>query len=245
MALADDFFSFSADEAGDPFAPAASEPGPFPEAPDSAAEIAADQEAPKASRKGRSGKVRHAAARASEPEGQLAGMVRELRALEDLIVGKLGAAERTLVQLEARRAHEDGGYASVEEFEQRMLAATPILRSMRDAAGAASRRPQLTIARREGDARLRQTRALTAIARGRDRLRAIDGDIHEAASTARAKLHAIEATRAFDECAYTTFEEFLERALGPSPVLASAVALVADEPLPATDAGRSSSPGRP
>jgi hypothetical protein len=91
------------------------------------------------------------------------------------------------------------------------------------------------------DARARQTKALTAIARALDRLRGLDGEIYQSAATARTTLSAIEGMRIFDECGYASFEEFLERALGPSPVLASVVALVASGP-PAEQAGQPQAP---
>lgn len=182
---------------------------------------------PRSSRPGR-------ARRAPEKEGHLARMVRELRDLEDDIVAKLTAAERQLSQLESRQVHQNAGYTSQAEFEERMLASTPVLRAMREAIPPApATRAKLRVARREpADPRARQTRALTSIARTIDRLRGIDDAIHRCATDARAKLCAIEGMRIFEECGYSSFEEFLERAVGPSPVLASAVALVASEPIP-------------
>ena len=168
-------------------------------------------------------------------EGRLARMVRELHELEDDIAAKLTAAERLLVQLESRRVHEDGGYASRAEFEHRMLAGTPVLRAMREAAPPSpTPSAKLSLAKRDpAEARARQTKALTSIARALDRLRGLDREIYECATTARSTLSAIEGMRIFDECGYVSFEEFLERALGPSPILASVVALVASMVSPA------------
>jgi hypothetical protein len=176
--------------------------------------------------------------RASNPrgrqseEGRLARMVRELHELEDEIGAKLTAAERLLVQLESRRVHEDGGYASRAEFEHRMMACTPVLRAMREAVPASPAiSAKLSVAKRDpADARARQTKALTSIARALERFRGLDSEIHECATKARSTLCAIEGMRIFDECGYVSFEEFLERALGPSPILASVVALVATGP---------------
>ena len=162
-------------------------------------------------------------------EGRLARMVRELHELEDDIAAKLTAAERLLMQLESRRIHEDCGYASRAEFEHRMMAGTPVLRAMREAVPPSSMpSAKLSLAKRDpAEARARQTKALTSIARALDRLRGLDREIYECATTARSTLSAIEGMRIFDECGYVSFEEFLERALGPSPILASVVALVA------------------
>ena len=203
------------------------------------ADVAEQRDEVGARRPSRPGRARRAADRASATglsdrgrapdEGQLARMVRELHELEDTVVAKLAAAERLLVQLESRRIHEDGGYASRAEFEERMLACTPVLRAMRDAVPPSTTpSAKLSVAKRDPtDARARQTKALTAIARALDRLRGLDGEIYQSAATARTTLSAIEGLRIFDECGYASFEEFLERALGPSPVLASVVALVA------------------
>jgi hypothetical protein len=177
------------------------------------------------------------ARKAAEKEGQLARMVRRLRELEDHIASKLASAQRHLCQLEARGVHQDAGYTSREELEERMLASTPVLRAMREAippsgARAPASGAALTVARREpADPRARQTRALTSIARGIERLRGIDEAIHGSAAEARATLCSIEGMRVFEECGYSSFEEFLDRAVGPSPVLGSAVALVTSEPL--------------
>jgi hypothetical protein len=170
----------------------------------------------------------------SSEEGQLARMVRELHEVEDDIIAKLTAAQRLLAQLESRRIHEDGGYASTAEFEERMLACTPVLRAMRDAVPPApTSSPKLSAAKRDpSEARIRQTKALTSIARALDRLRGLDGEIYQSAAAARTTLCAIEGMRIFDECGYASFEEFLDRALGPSPILASVVALVASAPMP-------------
>jgi hypothetical protein len=169
--------------------------------------------------------------KAAEEEAQLARMVRELHELEDSIVAKVTSAERLLAQLAARRTHEDGGYPSWSEFETRMLAPCPVLRAMRQSlATTATPRPTPGAARRDpADARARQSRALTSMARTLDRLRGLEAEMHQAASEAHSKLHTIEVMRVYDECGYVSFEEFLERALGPSPVLASAVSLVASE----------------
>jgi hypothetical protein len=179
--------------------------------------------------------------KAVDEEARLARMVLELHGLEDDVVAKLTEAERVLVQLATRRVHEDGGYASWAEFEERMLASSPVLRAMRTAipdAAPPPRTPPGAAKRDRGDARARQAKALTATARALDRMRAIDAEILRCASAARSALHTIDVMRIYDECGYASFEEFLERAIGPSPVLASTLALVANE----TAAKRSARP---
>lgn len=179
-------------------------------------------------------------------EGRLARMVRELHELEDEIAAKLNSAERLLAQLQGRRIHEDGGYASRAEFEDRMMACTPVLRAMREAAPPSpAPSAKLSVAKRDpADARARQTKALTSIARALERLRGIDGEILQCATAARSTLCTIEGMRIFDECGYVSFEEFLERALGPSPILASVMALVAGA-TPASTAEKNSEPPPP
>jgi hypothetical protein len=78
--------------------------------------------------------------------------------------------------------------------------------------------------------RARKTKALKSMATAFARLRELDVTVQDAALGAAEVFEAIEAERLFEECGYLTFEEFLERALGPSPVLASAVALAEFEP---------------
>ena len=192
------------------------------------------------------------ARKAAVDEGRLARMVRELRDFEDDIVAKLVAADRLLGQLEARRVHEDGGYGSRSEFEQRMLAHTPNLSAMREAIPtASSARLKVTDPRRESiDARTRQTRALTSIARTLEKLRGLDAEIGRCAAASSSQLRTIERMRTYEECGYASFEEFLERALGPSPVLASVLALVpngtlADEEPSAAEQAQSAQDGEP
>ncbi len=167
----------------------------------------------------------------TEPEGKLARTVAQLRALENGIVTRLAAAERLLAGLVSRRVHEDAGYGSGGEFEQRVLAAAPLLRAMREAHPARVRAPRPSAARREsGDLRARGLKALSTVARALDRVRALDEELGRLAAEARQQLGAVEALRLFEECGYSSFEEFLERALGPSPVLSFAVSLVGLEP---------------
>jgi hypothetical protein len=78
--------------------------------------------------------------------------------------------------------------------------------------------------------RTRKTKALKSMATAFARLRELDVTVQRAALGAAEIFETIEDERLFEECGYLTFEEFLERALGPSPVLASAVALAEFEP---------------
>jgi hypothetical protein len=187
-----------------------------------------------ARRPSRPSRVRKAMERAPTDEAPLARMVRELHELEDDITAKLTSADRVLAQLASRRTHEDGGYTSWTEFEERMLATSPALRAMREAIRAPAPTLGATPAatKREAlDVRARQTKALTSMARAIERLRGLEAELRQCASHAASKLSTIEGMRVYEECGYASFEEFLERALGPSPVLASAVALVGNEPL--------------
>ena len=183
----------------------------------------------------------------AEPEGKLARMVAELRSLEDGIVSRLGAAERLLGGLVSRRVHEDAGYGSCDEFEERLLAASPLLRAMREPHPSPPLASRSLARRREsGDVRARGLKALTAVARGRDRLRALEEELGRLAATARSQLGAVETLRLYEECGYTSFEEFLERALGPSPMLSLAVSLVLSEPPPVeTHRTAGIAPGKP
>jgi len=190
---------------------------------------AADGHDVNAHRPSRPSRVRRATEKAPEDEAQLARMVRELHELEDEIASKLVAAERVLTQLASRRIHEDGGYTSWAGFEERMLATSPVLRAMRGVATPTHALLEETASagkRDAVDARGRQTKALTAMARALERMRALDAELYRCAASAAGKLSTIELMRMYEECGYASFEEFLERALGPSPVLASAVALV-------------------
>jgi len=168
--------------------------------------------------------------RAPRATAQLASTVAQLRDVEDGIVSRATAADRLLAGLEGRRLHEDAGYTSRSEFERRMLGAAPFVQAIRELAVATPRPAGARAARRRtGDARDRRTHALTTVARTLKRIRALDEQIRDAAATAKARLDDVESRRLFDECGYASFEEFLERALGPSPVLATVLALLGDD----------------
>jgi len=165
-------------------------------------------------------------------EAKLAAAVAEIREVEDSIVSGMRGAAQVMRRLEERGAHLDAGYASPGDFEQSILSFTPVLKAMRDSAPVRSgRRPRANgSGRHRSSDRARRTKALVSIADGLERLRHFDDQIRRAAVRARNRLRAIEAERLFEECGYASFEEFLDRALGESPILASAVALADQEP---------------
>lgn len=162
-------------------------------------------------------------------DGKLARAVDDLRAAEDAMRAKIATVQRVLHRIEARRIHEDAGYATCSEFEQRMLAWAPLVRVMREASGRPRPVcPQVTDERRDpGEDRTRSVKALTAIARALTRIRSLEAEMHQSALSARATLDHVEGARLFEECGYASYEEFLERAVGPSPILGCALATLA------------------
>ncbi len=158
--------------------------------------------------------------------GQLAHAVDGLRALEHRMATTLAAAERTLRTLGARPIYEGAGYSSFAEIQARMLRTTPMLQALR----VSVRRPSLVppAGARAGRSQNRSTRALMTISRVVARLRSLEDQIAVEARQAHDALAVIEREHLFDECGYTSFEDFLERALGPSPLLSSAVALIGE-----------------
>lgn len=164
-----------------------------------------------------------------DSDGKLARAVDDLRAAEDAMRATLATVQRVLHRIEARRVHEDAGFATCSEFEQRMLAWAPLVRVMRDASGRPRPVcPQVTDERRDpGEDRTRSVKALTAIARALTRIRSLEAEMHQSALHARATLDHVEAARLFEECGYASYEEFLERAVGPSPILGCAMATLA------------------
>ncbi len=165
---------------------------------------------------------------------KLAGAVANLRDLEDAIVAHLLSAEQVVQRLESRGVHMDAGYSSRADFEQRILASTPLVKAMRQAVGTSEPRAirMPAAGRRPAAARTRRTRSLESVAQALVQLKALNLAIHRAALAARDALVTIESQSLFEECGYQSFEEFLERALGPSPVLGTAVALAEREPVP-------------
>jgi hypothetical protein len=164
--------------------------------------------------------------------GRLATTVASLRILEDEMLGMLADAERALYSLEAGGIHKDAGFRDFAEFEERVSGATPLLLAMRSSALTAkqikpprSRRRRAPSARAvSGNARDRRTKALAEITRVLTHLRDIDGQLRGKAEKARGLLLGIEQGRFYEECGYVSFEEFLERGLGPSPVLSRSMA---------------------
>jgi hypothetical protein len=184
--------------------------------------------------------------RAARPErgrfqapAKLAAAVGKLRKHEDTIVDSVVAADQLVRRLESRGVHTDAGYPSPADFECRILSATPLLKGLREGLAASHAKrargsaagPRGSAAGPRGSAnRARKTKALKSMATAFARLRELDVVVQHAALAAADVFESIEAERLFEECGYLTFEEFLERALGPSPVLAAAVALAEFEP---------------
>jgi hypothetical protein len=170
------------------------------------------------------------ARRTETSTGKLARAVRVLRVAEDEIGTTLAAAERALRTLEAGRMYEDAGFGSFEDFEQRMLHPTPLLQAMRAALPAPPCPPRRKAAR-TADVRARKTKALDSIARALANFRSLDEKLRSKVEKAKTMLTDIEAERLYEECGYISFEDFLERALGPSPILAESIVLL--DALPA------------
>lgn len=161
--------------------------------------------------------------------GKLARAVEDLRASEDRMVATLAASERTLRSLGEHHVYQAAGYASLDELQERMMRATPLLAALREPtlrleAGVSVVTPDRTKAQ--------TTRALSAISRALQRLRTLEERIRQEAWSARRALTAVERDYVYEECGYNSFEDFLERALGPSPLLANAVSLAGEEPPP-------------
>ena len=166
-----------------------------------------------------------------EVAGKLAHAVDELKVAEDAMRTTLADVQRVLHRIEARRVHEDAGYATCAEFEERMLAWAPLVRVMREVSGRARTPcPQVTDDRRDpSEDRSRSVKALSAIAHALTRIRSLESEMRASALRARATLEHVDAERLFEECGYASYEEFLERAVGPSPLLGCALAsLVVD-----------------
>jgi hypothetical protein len=172
---------------------------------------------------------------------KLATAVGKLRKYEDTIADSVVAADQLVRRLESRGVHADAGYTSPADFECRILSATPLLKGLREGLAASqAKRVRGASAGARGAAgtrgtagtrgRARKTKALKSMATAFARLRELDVIVQDAALAAAEVFESIEAERLFEECGYLSFEEFLERALGPSPVLAAAVALAEFEP---------------
>jgi hypothetical protein len=158
--------------------------------------------------------------------GKLARAVDGLRELEGQMFATLEASEKTLRTLGSKQIYQDAGFGSFAEIQARMLQAAPMLQALR----VSTRRPSLLPAPGASfdRTRSRTTRALFTVSRVLQRLRFLEGRIQTEARKAQGALRTIEHARLYEECGYTSFEDFLERALGPSPLLSSAVALVED-----------------
>ncbi len=179
-------------------------------------------------------------------ESKLAAAVTMLRTYEDQLSARVDDAEEVFRRLEEHGVALDAGYPSVRDFEARMLQLTPRLASVRASAlrGARIRGGSGSPAPVQGDSRARRVEALATIARGLGRLRALDRDVARLASDAGDTFRLIETKRLFEECGYTSFEEFLERAVGESAVLATARTLAAATARAAEGTARDGANGR-
>lgn len=168
-----------------------------------------------------------------QPESRLALSVDVLNQVEDSMRVTLADVQRILHRVEVRRVHEDAGYSTCSEFESRMLAHAPLVRAMRQlSVEVRSIRPPIGDDRRDPrEDRSRSVKALTSIAHALTRIRSLEGELSSLASRARDTLSHVESESLFEECGYASYEEFLERALGPSPLLACAVATLAEAPV--------------
>ena len=174
--------------------------------------------------------------------GRLARAVEGLRALEDDIVATLKDADRTLRDLRNRRIHADAGFESHEQLESRLLRGSWLLRSMRAAIPLAESERPADRRRRHGTPRLvvsertRRVQGLAALSQGLAHLRTLDERLRAVAYSVRGALGEIETARLYDECGYCSVEDFFERALAPSPILAATLALLAEDPTPTAPA---------
>lgn len=160
-------------------------------------------------------------------DAKLASAVEDIRAAEDDMVAGAKTAGEWLHKLVAMNAHAESGYASVADFEQRLLSFTPFLQAIRDSLPHGRTRKSRAGGRSKArtDARALRTQAFTSIAESLEELRVLERDTRTAGARARDALRAIEAKHLFEECGYASYEEFLERALWKSPVLATAIAM--------------------
>lgn len=173
-----------------------------------------------------------------EPQatGSLAAKVVGLRVLEDEIATLVGEAERALRTLESERTLEDAGFHSAEEFAERVASQIGLLREMRKAKGtppaATGRVRRRSPGRGSGDLRARRTRALAAIEQAMVQLREFEVVLRGKVDEARALLSSIDQAHAYAECGYASFDEFLELAIEPSPILTKCLTVLGELPPP-------------
>ncbi|MGD0677145.1 MAG: hypothetical protein ABSC94_17150 [Polyangiaceae bacterium] len=162
---------------------------------------------------------------------KLARAVAEIRAAEDVILSHLDTAQRLVRKLQVRGVHTDAGYSSPAEFESRVLAATSMIKALwlSNPTPPPAHIELVESKRNASEARTRNTKALATIAQSMDRMRSLEAEAHDAAVAARDTLANIDSQRLFEECGYASYEEFLERALAPSPSLSIALGCVAVE----------------
>jgi hypothetical protein len=178
--------------------------------------------------------------------GRLAGTVERLRLAEDEMAAIVCEADKALLALDTDGVLDAAGFLTPAEFEERVSGSMEALHAMRTQGvgdNPSRRRRSRRRDRREGTDRSRRTEALESIAQTLRRMRELDTHVRRKIDAARALLSEIETLRLYEECGYVTFEEFLDRAIGPSPVLAastnalgeSPLAPPEDKPVPASD----------
>jgi hypothetical protein len=217
--------------------------------PAAAPRVEATRPASEAGARRRSAKSERAA-KATQP-GSLASKVLTLRILEDDVAALLGEVECALQALEAERTLEDAGFRSADDFRERIAGQMGLLHAMREpkrrAAQATGRVRKRSHARpRGGDMRARRTQALSAIEQAMARFRELGRVMRGKVEDARDLLAGIERDQTFVECGYASFDEFLELAIGPSPILTKCLTVLdglppAPEPEPEPEPAEASS----
>lgn len=161
--------------------------------------------------------------------GKLAQAVETLQGLEDELTTTLRNAEKALRGVGANQVYRDAGFETARQLEDRLLRATHTLFALREAQGPLPAPPPV-IVRPRHRSRQRAPQALGVIARTTKRLKLMDDRALRSCVAVRKALREIDARAAYLECGYTSYEDFLERALGPSPMLARALALAESQP---------------
>lgn len=169
--------------------------------------------------------------------GTLASKVLALRILEDDVAALLGEVECALQALESDRTLEDAGFRSADDFRERIAPQLGLLHAMREPRRRAPQQTGKVKKRSAGrpkphDMRTRRTHALGAIELAMARFRELGATMRGKVAEAHDLLAGIDHERTYAECGYTSFEEFMELAIGPSPILAKCLTVLGDFPAP-------------
>jgi hypothetical protein len=240
MSLDDDSYLWRSPGGGN--APSTTEPSPGV-GQDRSAELGARfAEAVDATRPASEGNARRRSTASDAPAaptqpGSLAAKALSLRILEDDIAAQLSEVECALQALEAERTLEDAGFRSADDFRERVAPQLGLLHEMREpkrrAAQVTGRVRKRAHARpRTGDVRARRTQALTAIEHAMGRFRELGQAMRGKIEQARDILVDIDRAKTFADCGYTSFDEFLELAIGPSPILTKCLTVLGELPPP-------------